>query len=117
MEKQRHQSSMNSRKSIPLGVLICAFCSFPHISPTRAQLTDDLNVPKQRQIHNTFAEDQEKGIDATNPIKFLNKLRQATALDNATAPSDAIDDALKAFDTNEFDSSNSDTSTPSLEGI
>ncbi len=108
---------MKSLKFVSLAVLIGSFCSFPRLSLVRAQSLDDPKVPQQREIHNTFADDQEKGIDATNPIKFLNKLRQATALDNATTPSDAIDDALKAFDNDELDSSTTETSSPYMEGL
>lgn len=37
-------------------------------------------------------------LDATNPIDLMNRLRRASAFDNATPPSDAIDAALRDFD-------------------
>ena len=37
-------------------------------------------------------------LDSANPIDLMNKLRRATAMDDATPPGDAIDQALKAFD-------------------
>ena len=37
-------------------------------------------------------------IDSTNPLDLLNKLKRSTALDDATPPSSAIDQALKDFD-------------------
>lgn len=37
-------------------------------------------------------------LDATNPIDLMNRLRRATALDDATQPRDAIDAALRDFD-------------------
>ena len=37
-------------------------------------------------------------LDSTNPWELMNKLRKATALDDATQPSDAVDEALKDFD-------------------
>jgi hypothetical protein len=37
-------------------------------------------------------------LDANNPIELMNRLRRASAFDNATPPSDAIDDALRDFD-------------------
>ena len=40
-------------------------------------------------------------LDAANPMEFLNQIRRATAMDDATPPSDAIDAALKAFQTPE----------------
>lgn len=36
-------------------------------------------------------------LDATNPIDLMNRLRRATALDDATSPGDAVDAALKDF--------------------
>jgi hypothetical protein len=36
-------------------------------------------------------------LDATNPVDLMNRLRRATAMDDATPPSDAIDAALKDF--------------------
>ncbi|MEA5443140.1 hypothetical protein [Cyanobium gracile] len=37
-------------------------------------------------------------LDSTNPLDLLNKLKRSTALDDATPPSSAIDQALKDFD-------------------
>ncbi len=37
------------------------------------------------------------GLDVTNPIDLMNRLRRASAFDNATPPSDAIDAALRDF--------------------
>ena len=36
-------------------------------------------------------------LDAANPMDLLNQIRRATAMDDATPPSDAIDAALKAY--------------------
>ena len=36
-------------------------------------------------------------LDAANPMDFLNQIRRATAMDDATPPADAIDAALKAY--------------------
>lgn len=37
-------------------------------------------------------------LDATNPLDLMNRLRRATALDDATPPRDAVDAALRDFD-------------------
>jgi hypothetical protein len=37
-------------------------------------------------------------LDATNPMDLMNRIRRATALDDATAPDDAVDAALRDFD-------------------
>lgn len=36
-------------------------------------------------------------LDSTNPIDLMNKLRKATAMDDATPPGDAVDAALRDF--------------------
>ena len=36
-------------------------------------------------------------IDSANPIDLMNKLRKATAMDDATPPGDAVDAALRDF--------------------
>ena len=37
-------------------------------------------------------------LDSANPIDLMNKLRKASSLDDATQPGDAVDAALKDFD-------------------
>ena len=37
-------------------------------------------------------------LDSTNPWELMNKLRKASSLDDATQPGDAVDAALKDFD-------------------
>ncbi len=36
-------------------------------------------------------------LDSANPIDLMNKLRKATAMDDATPPGDAVDAALRDF--------------------
>ena len=38
------------------------------------------------------------GIDLNNPIDLINKIRRSTALDDATPPASAVDQALKALE-------------------
>ncbi len=79
-----------------LSVFGIPFSSFGQSAPK--------NEPsKEREIHNTFSSDQNNGslLDATNPMELINRLRKATAMDDATSPSDAIDQALRALDEQE----------------
>lgn len=39
-------------------------------------------------------------LNTTNPMDLINKLRRSTALDDATSPSSAIDQALKDLEAN-----------------
>ena len=36
-------------------------------------------------------------MDSANPIELMNKLRKASSLDDATQPGDAVDAALRDF--------------------
>ena len=83
-----------------IALSIACVGTFAVVSPSVGRPLDNDNLPEQREIHNTFSGNEKNGsiLDATNPMELINRLRQATAMDNATSPSDAIDDALKAFD-------------------
>ena len=92
-------------------VIAIAFLSMLAVFiPSHAQSVAEVELPQEREIHNTFSRDQKNGaiIDATNPMDLINRLRQATAMDNATTPSDAIDEALKAFSIEELEATSSD---------
>jgi hypothetical protein len=38
------------------------------------------------------------GLSPTNPLDLINKIRKSTAMDDATTPEDAIDQALKELE-------------------
>ena len=84
--------------STAFSVLALIFVVLPF--PSHAQSAGNNDLYKQRDIHNTFSSDEKNGsiLDATNPMDLINRLRQATAMDNATSPSEAIDEALKLLD-------------------
>ena len=53
-----------------------------------------------RNILDTTSGSKSEGsvLDATNPMQLMQRLRQATSLNDATDPVDAIDAALRAFE-------------------
>jgi len=69
------------------------------ISELKNYSTDD-----QRDIYSTFdTEDQiDQGLPI-DPFDLMNRLKQAGAMNNATTPSDALDEALNAFDQSEYE--------------
>ena len=89
---------------------VVSLSSLVVLCPSYAQSGREGDLPQEREIQNTFSRDQKNGklFDATNPMDFINRLRIATAMDNATSPSDAIDDALKALDSQELEDYSSD---------
>ena len=64
------------------------------ISEAKNYLTDD-----KRDIYSVF--DNEEQIDQglpMDPFDLMNRLKQSESMNNATTPSDALDEALNAFD-------------------
>ena len=66
---------------------------------TKISEVKNYSIDEKRDIYNTF--DAESQIDQglpIDPFDLMNRLKQAEAMDDATTPSDALDEALKAFD-------------------
>tara|TARA_A100001035_G_C27558758_1_gene397582 strand:- start:301 stop:516 length:216 start_codon:yes stop_codon:yes gene_type:complete len=53
---------------------------------------------KDFQIDTTTKTDNDNLVFPTNPFEIVEKIKRYNSLNDATSPSDAIDDALKAFD-------------------
>ena len=70
-------------------------------SSTTTKLSEVKNysIDEKRDIYSTFdTEDQiDQGLPI-DPFDLMNRLKQAGAMKNATTPSDALDEALNAFD-------------------
>jgi len=68
------------------------------ISEVENYSTDD-----KRDIFSTFdTEDQTGQGLPIDPFDLMNRLQKAGAMNNATTPSDALDEALNAFDQSEY---------------
>ena len=53
----------------------------------------------EMEINRTINLDDEDDLDfPTNPFEIVDRLRRANSMNDATKPSDAIDDAIKSFD-------------------
>ena len=53
----------------------------------------------EMEINRTIDFDDEDNLDfPTNPFEIVDRLRRANSMNDATKPSDAIDDAIKSFD-------------------
>ena len=66
---------------------------------TKIAEVKNYSTDEKRDIINTFeTQDQNNQGFPIDPFDLMNRLRQAGAMDNATTPSDALDEALNAFD-------------------
>lgn len=87
------------------GGTLLALIQFGAVPGARAQGAADLrgygqtiSSPQQeRELDYGTGAKGSSVLDATNPIDLMNRLRRATALDDATSPGDAVDAALKDF--------------------
>ena len=53
----------------------------------------------EMEMNRTINFEDEDNLDLpTNPFEIVDKLRRANSMNNATKPSDAIDEAIKSFD-------------------
>ena len=70
----------------------------PGLAQSQAPMTG-YETPADLEIYNPEP-GKPKGsvLDATNPMDLLNRLRQATSMSDATDPVDAIDAALKGWE-------------------
>ena len=51
------------------------------------------------EINRSIDFEEEDNLDLpTNPFEIVDRLRRANSMNDATKPSDAIDDAIKSFD-------------------
>ncbi len=70
---------------------------------TKIAEVKNYSIDEKRDIYNTF--DSESQIDQglpVDPFDLMNRLKQAEAMDDATTPSDALDEALEAFEQSEY---------------
>ena len=67
-------------------------------SQTTLSQPNSLELNKDRDIYNTLpggSNKRESVLDVTNPMELMKSLRQATSMNDATDPVDAIDEALR----------------------
>ncbi len=60
------------------------------------------------ELHSGFEESNETPLFSSNPMELLDAWRRSTAMEDATAPSDALDEAIKAFENKELVNSSND---------
>ncbi len=86
-------------------ILITAGQVFSSSSRTiRISEVKNYSTDEKRDIYSTFdTEDQiDQGLPI-DPFDLMNRLKQVEAMDNATTPSDALDEALNAFDKSKYE--------------
>ena len=78
-------------KPIPLIIFLISLISFKGNLLNAEYLFDEL------QIDNTTKVNEDSSAIPTNPFEIVEMIRRNNMLNDATNPSDAIDDALESF--------------------
>ena len=85
-------------------ILITVDQVFSHSRTIRISELKNYSTDEKRDIYRTFdTEDQiDQGLPI-DPFDLMNRLKQAGTMNNATTPSDALDEALNAFDQSAYE--------------
>jgi len=81
----------NFSKSIPLIIFFISLMSF------KDELLYAEYLSEESQIDTSTKTDDESSVFPTNQREIVEMIRRYNSLNDATKPSDAIDDALKSF--------------------
>ena len=85
-------------------ILISAGQVISSLRMTKISEVKNYSTHEKRDIFSTF--DTEESSDTglpIDPFALMNRLQQAGSMENATTPSDALDEALSAFDQSEYE--------------
>ncbi len=83
---------------ITAGQVVSSYSRTIRISEVKNYSPDE-----KRDIYSTFDSKDQIGQGLPlDPFDLMNRLQQAGAMNNATTPSDALNEALKAFDQSEY---------------
>ena len=84
-----------NKKISRLGKVFIIFISFINIKSTI--LSAEETYLNEIEINSSTKFDANSSALPTNPFEIVEMLRRANSMNDATKPSDAIDDALKLF--------------------
>jgi len=84
-----------NKKISRLGKVFIIFISFINIKSTI--LSAEETYLNEIEINSSTKFDTNNSALPTNPFEIVEMLRRANSMNDATKPSDAIDDALKLF--------------------
>ena len=81
----------NFSKSIPFVIFFISLISF------KGDLINAEYLPEELQIDTSTKTDEDGSIIPNNPFEIVEMIRRYNSLNDATNPSDALDDALESF--------------------
>ena len=84
-------------------IVITTWRSFFYARFAKVAEVKNYSIDEKRDIFNTFdkKDQNDKGFPI-DPFDLMNRMKRAGAMKDATTPSDALDEALNAFDESEY---------------
>ena len=76
---------------------ICLFFFFIPFIFFKSNLLNAEYLSEELQIDSSTKTEEDSSVIPTNPFEIVEMIRKYNSLNDATKPSDAIDDALKSF--------------------
>lgn len=95
MKLTQNNYLFNFKKCIFLSLIFISSYTFGEI-PVQSQ--EEYQLKNIEMNNNTKSEAGDDVEIPTNPFEIVEMIRRSTMMDDATNPSDAIDEALKSFD-------------------
>jgi len=85
----------NFCKSLPIPITFVI--SFILLTSLKGDYLNAQDLFEKLEIDNSTKTDEESSALPTNPFELVEMIRRQNSMNDATDPSDAIDDALKSF--------------------
>ncbi len=108
MENQRFPFPKNIFCIVFFSASLLLLNEYSHLKRDTMLLAGLNDLDQDKDIHSSFDQSNDSYFP-TNPFELMNVLKQIEARNEGKSPSDAIDDALKAFESEEQEDSSFDT--------
>ena len=95
LNKNKNYFYKSLTKSIPL-VIFFISSIFSKGDPLKAEY-----LSKELEMDTSTKTEEDGSVIPTNPFEIVEMIRRQNSMNDATSPSDAIDDALKSFNSSE----------------
>ena len=90
---------MKNNFCISLQIPLTFVISFILLSPLKGNYLNAENLFGKLEIDNSTKTDEDSQVLPTNPFEIMEMIRRQNSMNDATNPSDAIDEALNSFNT------------------
>ena len=88
---------MKNNFCISLQIPLTFVVSFILLSPLKGNYLNAENLFGKLEIDNSTKTDEDSQVLPTNPFEIMEMIRRQNSMNDATNPSDAIDEALNSF--------------------